>query len=129
MRDNGGFSITNTTNGRLQSLPFKALLEAVLGKSYDLSLVIIGDSRSRELNLHYRGKDAPANVLSFPLSKQEGEIFLNLKQIKRDEKKFGVTGAKLVARMFIHGLFHLKGMEHGSRMERHEEALRTRFSL
>ena len=82
-----------------------------MGKSYELSLVFCGDTLSRKLNRAYRGKDKPTNVLSFPLSEKSGEIFINLSRTK----PFGAQ------KLFIHGLLHLNGMEHGARMERAEK--------
>ena len=77
------FAIENTTKGKLPSLPFLRIKERVLGKHYELSVVFIGDKRSRDLNKRYRGKDRPTNILSFPLSASEGEIFINLRQAKK----------------------------------------------
>ena len=85
---------------------------AVLPPDYELSLVLINNKKARELNLTYRGQDYAANVLSFPLGKKVGEIFLNLDQ----------TGHELLF-LFIHGLLHLKGMTHGSTMEREEQKI------
>ena len=129
MAPKDSFSITNTTKGRIPTLPFQKIKTAILGKNYLLSLVFVSNARSRALNRRYRGKNKPANVLSFPYGKKEGEIFLDLKEIEREEKKFGVAGPKLVARMFIHGLFHLKGLAHGSKMERQEKKAFARFRV
>ena len=84
-----------------------------MGKGYELSLVFCGNSLSRKLNRVYRGKDRPTNVLSFPLSKNSGEIFINLSGL----------GAFGVLELFIHGLLHLKGMAHGRKMEQAEKKL------
>jgi ssRNA-specific RNase YbeY (16S rRNA maturation enzyme) len=86
--------------------------EHILGPSYELSLVFCGNALSRKLNASYRGKDYPTNVLSFPLSKSSGEIFINLSKL----------GPFSVPALFIHGCFHLKGMEHGRTMEKAEKA-------
>ncbi len=115
------FSIANNTKGKLPSLPFLRIKERVLGKSYDLSVVFIGDKRSRDLNKHYRGKDKPTNILSFPLSASEGEVFINLRQAKKDAPRFKKRYNTFVGFLFIHGLLHLKGMEHGRKMEQEEE--------
>lgn len=127
MSDN--FQIKNTTKGSLPRLPFVSLKDAVLGTKYELSLVIAGDALSRKLNLQFRGKDKPANVLSFPLSKNEGEIFINLKRAKIEAPDFDETYTKFVAHLFIHGLFHLKGYAHGSRMELEEKKVMKKFKL
>lgn len=127
--DNSHFSISNTTKGKLPRLPFLEIKNRVLGESYELSLVVIGDTRSKKLNNTYRGKNNPTNVLSFPLSKTEGEIFLNLHKARKELKKFDEKFPNFVGFLFIHGLLHLKGMEHGATMERAEQKLRKEFSI
>lgn len=122
-------SITNTTKGKLPGLPFLAMKETVLGKNYSLSLVFVGGAKSRALNLLYRKKDKSANVLSFALSKKNGEIFLDVKEIFKSKNDSGIVGDKLVGFYFIHGLAHLKGYRHGSTMEHMETRLRNKFHL
>jgi probable rRNA maturation factor len=112
-------SITNTTKGRLPSLPFTKIKDKVLGKEYELSLVFCADKLSKRLNKTYRKKDYPTNVLSFSISKNSGEIFINLRRLK------GFS----VGYLFIHGLFHLKGLDHGYTMERAEEKVRKAFRI
>src|SRR3989338_5379927 len=85
----------------------------ILGKNYDLSIAYISSQKSRELNKQYRQVDRPANVLSFPLSQTSGEILI-AKEVARRE---GWSVKYLV----IHGMLHLKGMRHGSRMEALEQ--------
>lgn len=121
--------IRKTTKSKLPRLPFFRIKNFVLGKEYDLSLVFIGRTLSRRLNKKYRGKDKPANVLSFPLSSQSGEIFIDSAQAKKDAPSFNVSHHQFIARLFIHGLFHLKGFAHGSRMEKGEEKVQKRFHL
>ena len=123
------FSITNLTKGASPNVPFLDLKQAALGKDYELSLVFIGDRRSARLNMTYRQKSNPTNVLSFPISKKSGEIFINLRLAKIQAKKFNRTFSKFVGYLFIHGLFHLKGMEHGAKMESAEKKLRDKFKI
>lgn len=123
------FSRTYTTKGRPPSLPFVRLKEAILGDAYDLSLVFVSSARSQELNRTYRKRDKPANVLSFPLDEETGEVFIDLAEAKRQAPSYSETYRKFVAHLFIHGLFHLKGFTHGSTMEREERKIRSRFHL
>lgn len=106
-------SINNKTRKKVPGIKFEKVKEKVLGRKYELSLVFCGDALSRRLNKLYRSKDKPTNVLSFPLSKNSGEIFINLSKTK----DFSAL------HLFIHGMLHLKGMEHGDIMERTEKNL------
>lgn len=123
------FEITNMTKGKLPRLPFIDMKEEILGKKYNLSLVIIGDTRSQSLNKKYRGKNKPANILSFPLSSNDGEIFINSRKVVRDARRDGSSTKKMLGFLFIHGLLHLEGMPHGSKMEAKERAFQKKFHI
>lgn len=82
----------------------------VLGEKYDLSVFFLGDGEMKRLNSVYRKKNYAANVLSFPLSKNEGEILINKKYQKKDYGTY----------LFIHSLLHLKGLKHGKKMDNEE---------
>ena len=122
-------TITNLTKGKLPRLPFAKMAEAVLGKEYDCSLVIVSSRKSRELNRTYRGKDYPTNILSFPLDENEGEIFLDLKKTQAEAAPFERSYTNFVGFLFIHGLLHLKGLDHGVKMENAEKKIRTIFKI
>lgn len=100
-----------------------------MGKSYDLSIVVVGDKRSQTLNATYRGKTYIPNVLSFPLDEKNGEIFLNLKQAKREHKERGESYEYFVALLVVHGMLHLKGMKHGSTMEKQEARILAKLGV
>ncbi len=123
------FTITNKTKSTLPRVPFAKMKDEGLGHSYSLSLVFVGDKESQKLNSTYRQKDKPTNILSFPLSKQSGEIFINLKLAKKEAPDFDRNFTNFIAFLFIHGLMHLKGMEHGSTMDKAEEKLRRKFGI
>jgi len=82
----------------------------VLGKKFDLSVVFAGSAMMKKLNEVYRKKKGAAEVLSFPLSKTMGEIFINKKAARPDY-------------LFIHSLLHLKGFKHGKKMEAEEQKI------
>jgi len=120
-------SAINQTKGKLPSLPFLLIKEDILGKKYSLSIAFISKAKSKELNNKYRQKNKPTNILSFPLSKESGEILLCPALIKTETKKFGRTFRELLGFLVIHGLLHLKGMEHSSTMERREKFYDTKY--
>lgn len=117
------------TKSRLPGLAFSKIKNEALGEKYSLSLVFINESESKKLNGKYRKKNKPTNVLSFPLDKNNGEIFITPTVVKKETKKFGRNFNNLVGFLFIHGLMHLKGFKHGSKMERAEEKLRKQFGV
>lgn len=108
---------------------YGALAQSVLEPGYELSVVLVGDRRARALNTTYRGKTYAANVLSFPLSPERGEIFLNIAKVCREAKRFGLSPEGHARFLLIHGCLHLKGYTHGSTMEEAEQRLCERFNI
>ncbi len=132
MEDEGdSFSITNTLKitPPIRGVIFNSMKDAALGKKYCLSVVIVGNAKSRNLNRSYRGIDRATDILSFSVSKNEGEIFLNPYAAKKKSKEFGRGEENFLQFLFIHGLCHLKGMTHGRIMEKEEEKLRKKFKV
>ena len=88
-----------------------------LGKDYELSVAFVDEREMRRLNKQYRGKPSSTDILSFSLSKYSGEIVFCMKGIAKQAPLFGRTTLNYLKFLFIHGLLHLKGYAHGSRME------------
>jgi probable rRNA maturation factor len=114
-------SVINKTKGKLPSLPFVLLKNDILDKNYSLSIAFVEAKKSREINKAYRNKNKPTNILSFALQKNEGEIILCPAVIRKQTKSFSKTFRLLTGFLVIHGMLHLKGMKHGSIMERAEK--------
>jgi rRNA maturation RNase YbeY len=105
----------------LRGVPFGKLTQRILGKRYALSLVVCGDTLATRLNAQYRRKTYSPNVLSFPLSRNEGEIILNVRKAEREAQAFGTTAKQRLLFLFIHGCLHLAGYKHGNKMDRLEQ--------
>lgn len=105
------------------------LKDAILGRRYELNVVFASVPLMRRLNRDYRGKDEPTDILSFPLSKNEGEIFIAPAIARRETKRFRMPFKNFIIFLLIHGMLHLKGMGHGSRMESEERKFRARFGI
>ena len=127
MKKSDNFSITNKTKSKPKSLLFVRIKNDVLGKDFELSLVFIGSTKSRAFNKEYRKKDKPTNILTFPLSKTEGEIFITPEVAKRDAKKFDMKENDFIVYLFIHGLLPLNGLKHGDKMDKEEEKLKKKY--
>lgn len=121
--------ITRIYKGHLPSLQYKQIKDKILGKNYELSLVFTNDALSKSLHKKWQGKSGPANILSFPLSKKNGEIFINPRTAYRESKKFGYPNFLFLGFLFIHGCCHLKGLKHGQKMEKLEEKYRKMFGI
>ncbi len=98
-------------------LPFEQLAERILPKGYHLSLVLCGDTLSRRLNNEHRKKTYTPNVLSFPISRAEGEIFINVRVAAREARRYQVPLQARIAHLFVHGCAHLRGLPHGKKMD------------
>lgn len=114
-------SVLNKTSAKLPRIPFSLLKNEILGKNYSLSVAFVQEKESQAINKKYRQKNKPTNILSFNLSKTEGEIILCPTVIKKEAKNFSKTFPQFLGFLVIHGMLHLKGMEHSSTMEQVEE--------
>ncbi|HVM73538.1 MAG TPA: rRNA maturation RNase YbeY [Candidatus Paceibacterota bacterium] len=119
--------IKTTIRGPVPRIPFADIARTILGDTYELSLVICGDTLARRMNIEYRKKSYAPNVLSFPLSKNEGEIFLNIRKSEREAKFYNIPTKERLAYLYVHGCFHLKGLDHGKRMEKEEARIMKSF--
>jgi len=111
----------------------KALLaqikKAVLGSDYELSFSFVSSAEIKKLNQIYRNINKATDILSFPLSKTSGEILICKSEAKKEMVKFGRTYENFLTFLYIHGLVHLKGYDHGSKMEKVEEKYRKQFKI
>lgn len=121
------FFVTNTTAAR-PAIPFEAIKNEILGTGYRLSLSLIGEKRARGINRRTRQKLYAPNVLSFPLDAKTGEVYLTPAVAKREAPSFDHSFTKHLTFLYIHGLLHLKGMDHGPAMERLEQKYLKRYA-
>ena len=114
-------NLTVTKHGTLPRVPFLAIKEKVLGKTYDLSISFVDEATAQELNITHRQKDYIPNTLSFSLTEKSGEIVMCIPAIKKEYKKFEMSYDTYLVFLVIHSMLHLKGYEHGSTMEAKEQ--------
>ena len=126
-------SVTVSYCTRSKTRASRALLseikDGVLGKKYELSVAFITPTEMKKLNSKLRGKRSPTDILSFPLSKDSGEILFCIEEVRKQALLFRRTPKNFLLFLFIHGLFHLKGYAHGSRMNAQENKFRKRFGI
>jgi probable rRNA maturation factor len=122
-------TITRETSGKLPRLPFLRIKNSILGENYELSLAFVGRKKAIALHQEWKSKNDPVNILSFPLSKTEGEIIISLEKARQECKNFNRTYENYLAFLFIHGCLHLKGFTHGTKMENEEKKFRKEFGV
>lgn len=107
----------------------KKMKEEILGNDYSLELSIVDEIEIRNLNLQYRNIDKPTDILSFPLDNISGQIFICPSETLKESEKFNRNYDNFFLFLFIHGLVHLKGYDHGSKMESIEKNYREMFGV
>jgi len=120
-------TLTNTTRAR-HNLPFLEIKNDILGEHYQLSVALVGEVRARQINKQSRNKSYAPNVLSFPLARNAGEVYLCPAVANKEANSFGHSKQKHLIFLYIHGLLHLKGLDHGPKMESLEETYLKKYS-
>jgi probable rRNA maturation factor len=110
------------------STDFAIIKNRILGKKYEVSIILIGKKRCRKLNFNTRKKDYATDVLSFEIEKNIGEIFITPEIAKTKCKKFMMNYEKYLIFLVIHAFLHLKGLKHGAKMEQAEAKFLNMFA-
>ena len=93
------------------------------GKPVNVSIRVVDEQESAELNRDYRGKDSPTNVLSFSSEVQQavaalldelplGDLVICAPVVAREAQEQGKTDEDHWAHMVVHGVLHLSGLDH-----------------
>lgn len=99
-----------------------------------ITLVLTNNKPVQDLNRRYLNKDAPTDVLSFPIHEKVpdgefylGDIIISVPQARRQglSKSHGLI--REIEILTIHGFLHLLGYEHAEGMEEEEEKIHTHF--
>ncbi|XXN64262.1 rRNA maturation RNase YbeY [Enterobacter ludwigii] len=103
----------------------------------EVTIRLVDEAESNELNLTYRGKDKPTNVLSFPFEAPPGielpllgDLIICRQVVEQEAAEQGKTVEAHWAHMVVHGTLHLLGYDHIEDEEAEEmEALETEIML
>lgn len=92
---------------------------AATGRQGELTVRIVDEVESADLNSRYRGKPGPTNVLSFPLAASDpagqfcfGDLAVCAPVVSREAREQGKTVEAHWAHMLVHGVLHLAGYDH-----------------
>jgi probable rRNA maturation factor len=103
-----------------------AFPELAEDRPVEISVTLTGDEKVRELNAHWRGKDKPTNVLSFPMADERdlsrttladselllGDIILARGVCEAEATERGVSVEDHATHLLVHGTLHLLGYDH-----------------
>lgn len=85
----------------------------------EMTIRIVDEAESHELNLNYRGKDKPTNVLSFPFEVPEGielpllgDLIICRQVVEKEAEEQQISLESHWAHLAIHGTLHLLGYDH-----------------
>ncbi|MGB8953456.1 MAG: rRNA maturation RNase YbeY [Candidatus Aminicenantales bacterium] len=123
---------------RINRRKFRSLLER-LSRYYGLSdpeiaLGFVGTRAIKELNRKFMRKDAPTDVLSFPLGEKGadgkfylGDIIICTPQALKQSARLSHSLERELEYLTIHGFLHLLGFEHFKGFEEEEMKVRNIF--
>lgn len=114
------------TASELSPLPALADFERWAGAALDehrdeaeLSIRVVDEDESAELNLRYRDKSGPTNVLSFPADLPKelelpllGDLVICAPVVEREAREQNKQIRDHWAHMVVHGTLHLLGYDH-----------------
>ncbi len=102
------------------------------------SVSFVSEDTIHQENLEYRNIDSPTDILTFALedsaadepffipqeeAKEWGDILICLDKMKENAERFNQSESDELARLLIHGLLHLSGMDHETNDFDREEML------
>ena len=117
-------------------------LKKITGKmtNKEVELIVCYNDYIQALNLQFRNKDKPTDVLSFPLENMIignvaiplGSIVISVDFVKQKSEELNHSFDDELTLLFIHGLLHLSGYDHEIDNGEHrakEEELVKQFNL
>jgi len=101
-------------------LNIKKLIEKILEKEkkqhLDINIIFTDNSKIKQINLEYRNRNYPTDVISFPVKIKNGliggDIYISMDKIKENAKEYKTGFNKEFLRIIIHGILHILGYDH-----------------
>ena len=111
-----------------------------------LSLYLTNDTEIQKLNLEFRGKDSPTDILSWPYAEDEedfylpkepytdevplaGDLVVSAEHVQKQAVENGWDFETELIRLLAHGCTHLAGCDHERSAEEAREMLELEIEL
>ena len=126
---NVGFALKNAVRTAILA----TLRHEEFFRDAEVSVTFTNDEYIRTLNAEYRKKDAPTDVLSFPIYEKGeaystpdtpvllGDIVISLERAKEQGERIGNTPEEEVSFLSVHSTLHLLGYDHETSKEDEDE--------
>ena len=103
-------------SARLTAAAQLALRRGRAPRGAGLTILLAADPRLKALNLDFRGKNKPTNVLSFPAPRNQerylGDVALAYGVTQKEALAAGKRFADHATHLAVHGVLHLLGFDH-----------------
>ena len=133
-----GRSSTARSKQRLVRSYATRMLRALGLEAHELSVLLCDDAVMRRLNRAYRHKDRPTDVLAFAMREGPdsfvsarddvlGDVAISWPTAARQARLHGWSGDREVCMLLAHGLLHVLGFDHQTRVQ--DRRMRARTDL
>lgn len=105
------------TLGTVSLQEFAEQLRRRVLRGREFHCLITGDTEMARLNHEFRSKEGPTDVLSFPgeaagPEPYAGDLAISLGRARAQARQFGHSPEIEICVLMLHGVLHLKGMDH-----------------
>lgn len=136
--DQNKFELTEELEECIRKVAQEALRYEDCNFDAEIDVTIVDNEQIREINNEHRGKDAPTDVLSFPMLEFDGDneidaefdmedgavilgdIVISLERAKEQAEEYGHSLKREVSFLTAHSMLHLLGYDHENSEEEAE---------
>lgn len=139
-------SVAGPRSPRGVSSPLAALVRGTLAlegrRAGEIAIVLTGDVELRALNRRWRDLDRATDVLSFGDDADgaptrttsgsrpvHGDLAISMDRVREQARRFRVPRERELARLVVHGVLHLAGLDHHTAVERRQMRAREERAL
>ena len=106
----------------------KSIVEEEEGQTLvRVNYIFCSDHYLHQINVEYLQHDTLTDVITFPYNNHplvEGDIFISLDRVRENAMIYGISFSEELARVMIHGVYHLCG--YGDHSEAEKQTMREK---